>query len=108
MKDAPPYSHEIRYVFSVHGGILIAGAAMLLRNVALMVKPRQGSDCRRHHGSAGVLRRCFSLLVRRRARDCPACFPHYTTRQLLPNADGPYEKRSIANPCHGVNGLLVP
>jgi len=31
MKFTPPFSHEIRYVFSVHGGILIPGVAMLLR-----------------------------------------------------------------------------
>jgi len=36
MKLAPPLSHEIRYAFSVHGGLLTAGVAILHRNVFLM------------------------------------------------------------------------
>lgn len=42
MKFASPLSHEIRYVFSVHGGIPIPDVAMLLRNVSLMVQVQAG------------------------------------------------------------------
>jgi hypothetical protein len=42
LKFASPLSHEIRYVFSVHGGILIPDVAMLLRNVSLMVQVQAG------------------------------------------------------------------
>ena len=42
MKFAPSLSHEIRYAFWVHGGILIPGVAMLLRDVSLMVQVQAG------------------------------------------------------------------
>jgi hypothetical protein len=42
MKFAPPLSHEIRYAFSVHGGILVPSVAMLLRDVSLMVQVQAG------------------------------------------------------------------
>src|SRR5882762_9148658 len=75
MRSDSPLSDEIRYVFSVHGGILMAGVAMLLRNVALMAKLSLGSDRPWDHGSAGMSRRRFPARVTEPQRECPACFP---------------------------------
>lgn len=110
MRSDPPLSHEIRYVFSVHGGILIAGVAMLLRNVSLMAKLRLGSDRPRDHGSFGISLRRFPAIVTEPQGDCPACSPERTTRprRLLQNVDDRFEERSSANLRYGVERRLVP
>ena len=63
MKVTPPLSHEIRYVFSVHGGILTAGVAILHGNVFLMAKLRLVSDRPRAYGSVGQSRPRFPAMV---------------------------------------------
>jgi hypothetical protein len=108
MTFTPPLSHEIRYVFSVHGGILIAGVAKLLRNAALMAKLRLGVDRRCDPGSAGVSDHRFSAMAREPPGDCPACFPGHTTRPLFQDVEGLAEERSRANLRQRIKRRLMP
>jgi hypothetical protein len=110
MKPDPPLFHEIRYVFSVHGGLLIAGVAILLRNVSLIAKLTLASGRPCDHGSFGLSRRRFPAMVTEPQGDCPGCFPESTTRprRLLQNVDDRFEERARANPCHRVERRLVP
>ena len=111
MKVAPPLSHEIRYVFSVHGGILIAGVAILHRNVFLMAKLRLGSYRPCAHASVGTSRHSFPAMVTERRRgDCPAWAADSTTqaRRHLQNVDCGFEERSRANLRPGVEQRFIP
>ena len=110
MKVTPPLSHEIRYVFSVHGGIPTAGMAILHGNVFLMAKLRLVSDRPCAHGSVGISRDSFPAMVTERQGDCPAWSPERTTqlRRLLQNVDHRFEERSRANLRHGVERRSVP
>jgi hypothetical protein len=110
MKVGPPLSHEIRYVFSVHGGILIAGVAILHRNVFLMAKLRLGSYRPCAHASVGTSRRSLPTTVTERWRDCPAWSLDPTTQpqRLLQSVDHRFEERSRANQRPGVERRFVP
>lgn len=110
MKVALPLSHEIRYVFSVHGGILIAGVAILHRNVFLMAKLRLGSYRLCAHASVGTSRHSFPAMVTKRRGDCPAWAADRTTqpRRLLQNVDRGFEERSRANLRPGVEQRFIP
>ena len=50
MKSAPLLSHEIRYVLSIHGGILTSRVAILPGDVVLIATLTLGSDRPGTHG----------------------------------------------------------
>ena len=110
MKVGPPLSHEIRYVFSVHGGILIAGVAILRRNVLLMAKLGLGTYRPCAHCSVGTSPHSFPAMVTERRGDCPAWAADRTTqlRRLLQNVDLRFEERSRANLRPGVEQRFIP
>jgi hypothetical protein len=109
MKFDSPLSHEIRYAFSVHGGILTPGVAILHHNVFLMSKLRLGSDRPCAHGSVWISRHRLPAMVTESC-DCPAWSPDRTTqpRRLLQNVDHRFEERSSANLGQGVERRFVP
>jgi hypothetical protein len=110
MTSEPPLSHEIRYVLSVYGGILIARMAMLLRNVALMAKLRLVSARLCDRASAARSRRRFPAMVTEPEREFPAYSPERTTRprRFLQNVDQDCDRRSTANLRLGLERRLVP
>lgn len=110
MTSEPPLSHEIRYVLSVYGGILIARMAMLLRNVALMAKLRLVSARLCDRASAARSRRRFPAMVTEPEREFPAYSPERTTRPrpFLQNVDQDCDRRSTANLRLGLERRLVP
>jgi len=107
MKVAWPLSHEIRYVFSVHGGILITGVAILHRNVFLMAKLGLGRYRPCAHGSVGISR--HNVVTEPRAY-CPAWARDRLAqpRWLLQNTDHRFEERARANLRHGVEQRFLP
>ena len=110
MKVAPLLSHEIRYVSSVHGGILTSGVAILHGNVFLMATLRLGSDRPRAQRSVKQSRHNFPPMVIEPRCDCLAWSRDRRTqpRPLLQKVGHRFEERSRANPRRGVDRRFVP
>jgi hypothetical protein len=86
MKFAPPLSHEIRYVFSVHGGILIPGVAMLLRK------------CSPHDPSSGWNLIAPVIVVRSGSRVVASPRRSGIGEAIVPGTSGTYDANATASP----------
>ena len=109
MKSAPLLSHEIRYVLSIHGGILTSRVAILPGDVVLIATLTLGSDRPGTHGPFWQFRSIFPAMVTEPRRDCPAWSRDRRTQPqpLLQKVALGFQDRSRANPRRGSDRRFV-